>query len=163
VRPGAGPRHFAFHPGGRFAYVINEIDVTLTAFSADAPSGALSELQTVSTLRLGETVQAGYRTADVQVHPSGRFLYGCNRGHDTIVVFAIDPKSGRLSYVEHESTQGSGPRAFGLDPTGRYLLAANQRSNSVVVFRIDEHTGNLTPTGHTVEIGSPACVKFVTR
>ena len=163
VRPGAGPRHFAFHPGGRFAYVINEIDVTLTAFTADSTRGALSELETVSTLRLGEAVQPGYSTADVQVHPSGRFLYGSNRGHDTIVVFAIDPKSGRLSYIEHESTRGSGPRAFGIDPTGRYLLAANQRSDSVVVFRIDQQTGHLTPTGHTVSIGSPACVKFVPR
>ena len=163
VRPGAGPRHFAFHPEGRFAYVINEIDVTLTAFSADAQRGALSELQTVSTLRLGETVQAGYSTADVQVHPSGRFLYGSNRGHDTMVVFAIDPKSGKLTYVEHESTQGSGPRAFGIDPTGQYLLAANQRSDSVVVFRIDQQTGHLTPTGQKLEVGTPACVKFVTR
>jgi 6-phosphogluconolactonase len=163
VRPGAGPRHFAFHPGGRFAYVINEIDVTLTAFAADAERGALSEVETVSTLRLGETVQPGYSTADVQVHPSGRFLYGSNRGHDTIVVFAIEPKSGRLSYVEHESTQGSGPRAFGIDPTGRYLLAANQRSDSVVVFRIDQESGRLTPMGHSIKIGSPACVKFVTR
>ncbi len=163
VRPGAGPRHFAFHPGGRFAYVINEIDVTLTAFAADSERGTLTELETVSTLRLGETVQPGFSTADVQVHPSGRFLYGSNRGHDTIVVFAIDPKSGRLSYIEHESTQGSGPRAFGIDPTGRYLLAANQRSDSVVVFRIDQQTGHLASTGHTVRIGSPACVKFVTR
>jgi len=163
VRPGAGPRHFAFHPGGRFAYVINEIDVTLTAFAADPQRGALSEVETVSTLRLGEAVQRGFSTADVQVHPSGRFLYGSNRGHDTLVVFAIDPKSGRLTYVEHESTQGSGPRAFGIDPTGRYLLAANQRSDSVVVFRIDQQTGHLTPTGHTMPIGSPSCVKFVTR
>ena len=161
VRPGAGPRHFAFHPGGQFAYVINEIDVTLTAFTVDAPRGVLSELQTISTLPLGETVQTSYSTADVQVHPSGRFLFGSNRGHDTIVVFAIDPKSGRLSYVEHESTQGNGPRAFGIDPTGRYLLAANQRSDSVVVFNIDGQTGRLTPTGHTIPIGQPACVKFI--
>jgi 6-phosphogluconolactonase len=163
VRPGAGPRHFAFHPDGRFAYVINEIDVTITAFRVDPRRGALSELHTVSTLRLGEAVQTGFSTADVQVHPSGRFLYGSNRGHDTMVVFSIDPKSGTLTYVEHESTQGSGPRAFGIDPAGRYLLAANQRSDSVVVFRIDPDTGHLTATGQTLAVGTPACVKFVPR
>jgi 6-phosphogluconolactonase len=168
VRPGAGPRHFAFHPQGRFAYVINEMALTITAFTHDAPRGALAELQTVSTLPPDyvppdAAAQAGYSTADVQVHPSGRFLYGSNRGHDSIVVFAIDQKTGRLTHVEHESTQGSMPRAFGIDPGGRYLLAANQRSDSVVVFRIDQQTGSLTPAGHTIRIGSPVCVKFVPR
>lgn len=162
VRPGAGPRHFAFHPTGRFAYVINEMDLTVTAFASDPQRGSLAELQTLSTLPLGETVQTGFSTADVQVHPSGRFLYGSNRGHDTIVVFSIDQKTGRLAHVEHESTQGSTPRGFGLDPTGRYLLAANQRSDSVVVFKIDQDTGKLTPAGHTIGLGSPVCVKFVT-
>jgi len=163
MRPADGPRHFAFHPDGRFAWVINEMSVTLTGFSADPQSGALSPIETISTLRFGEKADEGVSTADVQVHPSGRFLYGSNRGHDTMVVFAIDPKTGRLTYVEHESTQGSGPRAFGIDPTGRYLLAANQRSDSVVVFSIDANTGQLTPTGHKITIGQPACVKFVTR
>jgi 6-phosphogluconolactonase len=163
VQPGAGPRHFAFHPHGRFAYVINEIDVTLTAFRSDPERGGLAALQTVSTLPAGQTVVTGFSTADVQVHPSGRFLYGSNRGHDSIVVFAIDEKSGRLSYVENESTQGSTPRGFGIDPSGTYLLVANQRSDSVVVFRIDQQTGGLTPTGHKIELGSPVCVKFVDR
>lgn len=161
VRPGAGPRHFAFHPQGRFAYVINEMALTITAFTHDASRGALEELQTVSTLPPDHAAQAGYSTADVQVHPSGRFLYGSNRGHDSIVVFAIDQKTGRLAHVENESTQGSTPRAFGIDPSGRYLLAANQRSDSVVVFRIDQQTGSLTPAGHTIRVGSPVCVKFV--
>jgi 6-phosphogluconolactonase len=162
--PGAaGPRHFAFHPKARFAYVINEMNLTVTAFAADASSGALKELQTVPTLPSGEQRQEGFSTADVQVHPSGRFLYGSNRGHNTIVVFEIDEKTGKLTHVEHESTKGNTPRAFGIDPSGRYLLAANQRSDSVVVFRIDQQSGRLEPTGHSVQIGSPVCVKFVAR
>ena len=163
VQPGAGPRHFAFHPTGRFAYVINETDLTLTVFSSDPERGGLTAVQTLSTLPVGQAVEPGFSTADVQVHPSGKFLYGSNRGHDTIVVFAIDQKTGRLTQVQHESTQGSAPRGFGIDPSGAYLLAANQRSDSVVVFRIDQQTGRLSPTGHKIELGSPVCVKFVER
>jgi 6-phosphogluconolactonase len=162
VAAGAGPRHFAIHPKG-FAYVINEMNMTVTAFRRDSERGSLTELQTVSTLPPGQSVAAGFSTADVQVHPSGRFLYGSNRGHDSIVVFAIDQNSGRLTYVENRPTQGSTPRGFGIDPSGSYLLAANQRSDSVVVFRIDKETGRLTPTGHTIEVGAPVCVKFVER
>jgi 6-phosphogluconolactonase len=161
VAPGAGPRHFAFHPSGRFAYVINEINVTLTAFRSDPERGTLTELETVSTLPPGVPVQQGFSTADVRLHPSGKFLYGSNRGYDSIVVFAVDEKTGRLTQLQNESTQGSTPRAFGIDPTGAYLLAANQRSDSVVVFRIDQKTGRLTPTGQKIELGAPACVKFV--
>jgi 6-phosphogluconolactonase len=161
VRPAAGPRHFAFHPSGRFAYVINELNMTLTAFAANAERGGLTEIETVSTLPPGEAVKEGFSTADVQVHPSGRFLFGSNRGRDSIVVFAIDNKTGTLTYVENESTQGSTPRGFGIDPSGRYLLAANQRSDSVVVFRIDQKTGRLEPAGNTIRVPSPVCVKFV--
>jgi 6-phosphogluconolactonase len=161
VEPGSGPRHFAIHPGGRFAYVINEIPCTITAFSRDTSGGGLKALTTVSTLPAGQTVAQGYSTAEVQVHPSGRFLYGSNRGHDSIVVFAIDGKTGGLTLVQHEPTQGNTPRNFGIDPSGRYLLAANQRSDSVVVFRIDAKAGRLTPTGHRIEVGAPVCVKFV--
>lgn len=160
AQPGDGPRHFAFHPKGRFAYVINELKCTITAFSV-AANGGLTALQTVSTLPEGQAVVQGYSTADVQVHPSGRFLYGSNRGHDSIVVFAIDEKTGRLTYVQHEPTGGSTPRAFGIDPSGAFLLAANQKSDSVTVHRIDQATGRLTATGHTAEVGSPVCVKFV--
>jgi 6-phosphogluconolactonase len=163
VAPGAGPRHFAIHPNAPFAYVINEISLTVTAFRRDPDRGSMTEVQTISTLPLGQAVEPGFSTAEVQVHPSGRFLYGSNRGHDTIVVFAIDEKSGRLTHVEHRPTQGSTPRGFGIDPTGRYLLAANQRSDSVVVFRIDQQTGRLTPTGQTINVGAPVCVKFVER
>jgi 6-phosphogluconolactonase len=160
VRPVSGPRHFAVHPTGRFAYLINEFSMTVTAFTADAQRGGLAEIETVSTLPPGVSIAEGFTTADVQVHPSGRFLFGSNRGHDSIVVFAIDEKTGRLSHVENESTQGRTPRAFGIDPSGRYLLAANQGSGSVVVFRIDQKTGRLDPTGHTIRIASPVCVKF---
>ena len=163
VQPGAGPRHFAFHPTGRFAYVINETDLTLTVFSSDPERGGLTAVQTLSTLPVGQAVEPGFSTADVHVHPSGKFLYGSNRGHDSIVVFAIDQKTGRLTQLQHESTQGSAPRGFGIDPSGAYLLAANQRSDSVVVFRIDQQTGRLSPTGHKIEVGSPVCVKFVER
>jgi 6-phosphogluconolactonase len=162
LEPGAGPRHAAFHPKGRFAYVINELTCTITAFSVDPATGALTAIQTVSTLPAGETVREGYSTADVQVHPSGRFLFGSNRGHDSIAVFAIDQASGRLTLVEHEPTGGNTPRAFGIDPDGAFLLAANQRSDSVVVFRIDGKTGALAPTGHRLEVPVPVCVKFLT-
>jgi 6-phosphogluconolactonase len=163
VEPGAGPRHVAVHPNGRFVYVINEISVTVTAFGRDTERGSLTALQTISTLPPGQAVEPGFSTADVQVHPSGAFLYGSNRGHDSVVVFAIDEKSGRLTHVENTPTQGSTPRGFGIDPSGSYLLAANQRSDSVIVFRIDKQTGRLTPSGHTIEVGTPVCVKFVER
>ncbi len=161
VAPGSGPRHLAFHVGGRFAYVINEMKCTLTAFSYDPERGELKELQNLSTLPEGETVKPNYSTAEVEAHPAGKFLYGSNRGHDSIVVFATDPATGRLSYVENVSTQGKTPRSFGIDPPGNSLLAANQDSDSVVVFRIDQYTGRLASTGSRIEVGQPVCVKFV--
>ena len=161
VEPGSGPRHFAFHPGGRFAYVINEMTCTVTGFTRDPSTGGLKAFQTISSLPAGQAVAQGYSTAEVQVHPSGRFLYGSNRGHDTIVVFEIDQKTGSLTLLQHEPTQGSTPRNFGIEPGGRFLLAANQRSDSVVVFRIDPKTGRLTPAGHRIEVGAPVCVKFL--
>ncbi|HUG93592.1 MAG TPA: lactonase family protein [Planctomycetaceae bacterium] len=162
VEPGAGPRHFAFHPGGRFAYVINELDLTVTAFAWDAGRGALEAIQTVTTLPGDfQGSREGLSTAEVQVHPSGRFLYGSNRGHDTIAMFAIDGQTGKLTPLGHEKTGGRTPRNFGIDPTGAYLLAANQDSHSVVVFKINSQTGRLEPTEHHVEVPSPVCVKFL--
>jgi 6-phosphogluconolactonase len=158
--PGAGPRHFAFRPDGRVAYVINEITCTVTAFGVNQETGALTALQTVSSLPAGETVQAGYSTAEVQVHPSGKWVYGSNRGHDSIAVFAADEKTGRLTLLQHQPTGGRTPRGFGIDPSGRYLLAANQRSDSVLVFAIDPASGRLAQTAHRVTIGSPVAVKF---
>jgi len=159
VAPGAGPRHFAFHPSGRFAYVINELDSTVTAFAYDAPRGALELLETVSTLPQG--FEGESTTAEVQVHLSGRFLYGSNRGHDSIAAFAVDAQTGKLRLVGHASTQGKTPRNFGIDPTGTYLLAANQASDNIVVLRIDAKTGALGATGHSASVPSPVCVKMI--
>lgn len=161
VRPGSGPRHFAFHPKADRAYVINEITCTVTAFRYVPRTGELFEEQTLSTLPKDEKMSPAYSTAEVQVHPSGKFLYGSNRGHDTIAVFSIDRRSGRLTPVENAATGGKTPRNFGIDPTGHFLLAANQSSDNVVVFRIDQKSGRLTPTGQVLEVGSPVCVKFV--
>ena len=159
--PGSGPRHVVFHPSGKFAYVISEMLCTMTAFRYDSERGELKEVQTVSTLPDGLTVQPGYSTAEVEVHPSGKFLYGSNRGHDTVAVFAIDSKKGTLTLVEHVPTRGKTPRNFAIDPSGRYLLAANQDSNTVAVFRIDPQTGRLSPTGQMLDVGAPVCVAFV--
>ena len=158
LKPGAGPRHLAFHPNGRFAYVINEIDSTLTAMQYRADAGQLAALQTLSTLP--EPVE-GNTTADVHVHPSGRFLYGSNRGHESIAIFAIDGESGQLTAMGHASTRGRTPRNFALDPTGQYLLAENQASNTIVVFRIDPQTGKLSPTGQVVEVPAPVCIQMM--
>jgi 6-phosphogluconolactonase len=135
----------------------------MTAFSRDPESGALTELHTVSTLPAGQAVAAGYSTAEVEVHPSGKFLYGSNRGHDSIVLYAIDEKSGRLTFVETQPTQGSTPRGFGIDPSGTFLLVGNQRSDSVVVFRIDPKSGKLTPSGSKIDVGAPVSVVFVKK
>jgi len=161
VKPGSGPRHFAFHPSGKFAYVINEILCTVTAFGYDAQRGVLTELQTIATLPEGVEVKPEYSTAEVQVHPSGKFVYGSNRGHDSITVFAVNQADGTLSTVENKSTGGKTPRGFGIDPTGQFLLAGNQDSHTITVFRIDQQTGKLTATGKPLEVGSPVCVKFV--
>ncbi len=159
VTPGAGPRHFAFHPSGRSAYVITEMQSTVFAFSYDAASGVLRELQTISTLP--RDFAGDNSGAEIQVHPTGKFLYGSNRGHNGIAVFVIDAGKGTLTPVEHVPTQGKTPRNFEIDPTGSYLFAANQDSDNIVVFRIDLKTGRLTPTGQVLEVPSPVCVKFV--
>ena len=159
LAPGSGPRHFAFHPSGRYAYVINELSSTVTAFRYGAGRGVLGSLQTISTLPEGFDGRS--TTAELQVHPSGRFLYGSNRGHDSIACYAIDGATGRLTCVGHESTQGKTPRNFRLDPTGSYLLAANQGTDNIVIFRIDTETGKLRPTGQSIAVSTPVCVKMV--
>jgi len=161
IPPGSGPRHLAFHPGGRFAYVINEMQCTMTALSYDSERGELKGLQTLSTLPEGESPKPNFSTAEVEAHPAGKFLYGSNRGHDTIVAFGIDETTGKLTRIENVSTQGRTPRSFGIDPTGQFLLVANQDSDNVVVFRIDQKTGHLTATGNSIQVGTPVCVKFV--
>lgn len=157
ARPGAGPRHLTFHPGGKYAYAINELHLTVTAFAHDRIRGNLKELQTVPTLpRDFTSADSG---ADIHVSPNGRFLYCSNRGHDSIAAFKIDPRNGQLTLIAHESTGGKTPRNFAIDPTGKFLLAANQNSDNIVTFRLDPKTGRLGATGH-VEVPSPVCLKF---
>jgi 6-phosphogluconolactonase len=158
AHPGAGPRHLTFHPNGQIAYVINELDSTIAVYAYDG-DGGLSELQVVSTLPAGFTGEN--TTAEVRVHPSGRFVYGSNRGHDSLAVFAVDGATGRLSSLGHVSTQGKTPRNFNFDPSGRLLLAANQDTDTIVAFRLDEATGQLTPTGRVNDSPSPVCIRFL--
>lgn len=160
VNPGAGPRHFAFHPNGKFGYVLNEMDATVTAFSFHSKNGSLSVLQTINTLP--KNYSGPKEAAELVVHPSGKFLYASNRaGVDTITAFSIDPARGTLKLAGKTSTQGRTPRNFAIDPMGKFLLAANQESNNIVVFKIDPATGVLTPTGQTMEVPSPVCITFV--
>ncbi len=163
--PGGGPRHFAFHPSGRFAFTNNEMQMSITSFKYDASRGVLEILETVPTLpeEEGHGKVSGNSTAEIQVHPNGQFLYCSNRGHHSIVVYAINQETGKLTYIETESTQGKTPRNFGIDPTGTYLLAANQGSSDVVVFRINPQSGELDATGHKFSVPTPVCVKFIPR
>jgi 6-phosphogluconolactonase len=157
VKPGTGPRHLTFHPSGRYVFVLNELPSTVTVFARDPEKGSLKELQTLTTLPQDFT---GPNTgADIHVSPDGRFLYGSNRGHDSIAIFAINPRGG-LTPVGHESTRGRTPRNFAIDPSGAFLLVANQKSDKIVVFRIDQKTGRLSSTGQIAEVPSPVCLKF---
>jgi len=160
VAPGAGPRHFAFHPSGGYGYVVNELDSTITAFTYDASEGILVELHTVPALPEG--FEGTSYCADIHLAPSGRYLYASNRGDDSVVIYHVDPATGRLGYTGHQSTEGRTPRNFAIDPRGRFLLAANQDSDTIVPFRIDEATGDLVPTGHVASVPAPVCVLFLT-
>ncbi len=158
LKAGAGPRHFTFHPDGRHAYVISELDSTLTALDFDAASGAFKATQTVSTLPAGFTGKS--YTAEVAVSADGRFLYGSNRGHDSLAIFAIDAATGKLTLVGHQPTQGKHPRHFAIDPTGTYLLVANRDSGNVVVFRIAKATGRLTQVGEPYRVPRAVCLSM---
>lgn len=158
VKPGAGPRHLAFHPNGKFAYVVSEMGSSVTAFSYQAKNGTMTELQAISALPADYTGRK--EAAEIAIHPSGRFLYTSNRGHDSIAIFSIG-KKGLLKSLGYVLTGGKTPRHFAIDPTGNYLLAENQESNDIVVFHIDAASGSLTPTGQTVQVPSPVCVTFV--
>ena len=157
IKRGEGPRHLAFHPNGRNAYIINEMGNTITAFTYDADKGALREIQMIPTL------PGGYKevshTADIHITLSGKFLYGSNRGHDTLAIYAIND-DGTLTALGYESTRGGNPRGFGIDPTGAYLLVGNMDTDTVVTFRIDQETGSLTETSIT-EIPKPVCLKMM--
>ncbi|MFK7779354.1 MAG: lactonase family protein, partial [Gimesia sp.] len=160
MAPGAGPRHFTFHTSGKWGYVINELNRTITAMSYAAKDGSFQEIQTISTVPEG-TPAKGNSTAEVQVHPSGKFLYGSNRGPNTIAMYRIDQQTGKLTSIGFQSTGGEIPRNFKIDPTGNFLLAANQNTNNVVVFKINLTTGMLHNTGHEIQIPKPVCIKFV--
>lgn len=159
---GRGPRHIAFHPNGRFAYVINELNSTMTALSWDSASGAFQELQNLTTLPEGWSGRQW--SAQVLVHPTGNFVYGSNRGSgtdsDDIAIFRIDESTGLMTPAGHAATLGQVPRNFNIDPTGRILICAHQDSGNVVPFWIDQQTGALTPTGQQVEVTNAICTQF---
>ncbi|MEK8126515.1 lactonase family protein [Paenibacillus filicis] len=157
VHPGAGPRHLVFRPDGHFAYVINELDSTIVAFRYDAEAGQLHTIQQVSTLPQDFTGENG--CAEITISEDGRFVYGSNRGHDSIVVFEADPETGLLSLVEHVSTQGGHPRHFALTPGGGFLIVANRDTDNIVTYYINKETGRLTATGRTLSLSKPVCVK----
>lgn len=158
ITPGGGPRHFAFSPDGKRAYVNHEMTGHITGFNYDSEKGALTEFQTVSTLPGGNPVP-GNSTAEILVHPSGKFVYCSNRGHNSIAAYTVAP-DGKLTYVENESTRGMTPRNFNIDPTGKFLIAANQDSDSLAVFRIDQTSGALESVGDIVSAPKPVCIKF---
>jgi len=156
--PGAGPRHFAFHPTGRFAYVINELNETVSAYAYDSDSGLLEERQTISTLP--ENFKEVSWCADIHVGPAGNYVYGSNRGHDSIVQYKVNPEDGSLTLAAWESTQGQWPRNFAIDPTGRYILVANQKTNTIASLRIEPRSGTLEASGEVVSVPSPVCIAF---
>jgi 6-phosphogluconolactonase len=161
VPPGAGPRHFDFHPNGRFFYVINEMGSSVTVFAFDAQHATFEPLQTIPTLPEGW--EGSSSCADIHVAPSGRFLYGSNRGHDSIAIFSIDDTRGTLAAVGYTPTGGQTPRNFAIDPTGSFLLAANQNTHNIIVFSIDRESGALEPTGIEVSVPRPVCLTFFPR
>lgn len=158
IKPGAGPRHFIFTPNGKFAYLINELDETMVVFVHDPKTGNLSEIQTISTLP--EDFKGTSYCAEVRVHPNGKFLYGSNRGHDSIVTYKIDPEKGTLSLLGFQKTDKN-PRNFNIDPAGRFCIVVNQDSDTVQVFRINQETGLLEVTDQVIKIGKPVCVRFL--
>jgi 6-phosphogluconolactonase len=158
IDPGSGPRHVRFSPDGKFVYLLNEMQPNVTVFSYDAVYGGLSALQTISTLPKDFTGKKS--AAEIQIHPSGKFLYASNRGHDSIAVFAVDKSKGTLTLVEHVPTQGKTPRNFAIDPSGSWLLAANQDSDDIVVFHVNPTTGRLSPAAGIVQVPTPVCITF---
>ena len=159
VNPGLGPRHFTFAPDGKFAYAVCEMGSSVVAFSYDRETGALTPIQTISTLPEGYTGENA--SAEIHIDKSGRFLYASNRGQNTITEFDIDKSTGKLTRVQDFSVEGKTPRNFVIDPSGRYLIAANQDSNNIVVFKIDPANGHLTPANENLEQGAPVCLQFV--
>ena len=158
VPPGGGPRHLAIHPGGKFAYANNEMGLSVTAFTRDLATGALTSMQTMPSLPEGTSTK-GVSTAEIFCHPSGQWLYISNRGHDTIAVYAIAP-DGRLTWIENAPAHVKVPRGFGIDPSGQWLVTAGQDDDRIAVLKIDQTNGTLTPNGQTAEVGAPVCILF---
>jgi len=158
VHAGAGPRHLTFHPNGQFAYLINELDATIIAYRFHSEAGRFEEFQKVSAVP--QDFKGENLCADIHVSPDGKYLYASNRGHDSIVCFLVDENTGRLTYVNHVSTEGREPRNFAIDPSGTFLLVANQKTDNIVTFKIDPVTGQLFKTGYQVKVSMPVCVKF---
>jgi len=159
VTPGSGPRHLEFSSDGKFAYLVTELANTVIAYGYDEASGALTQLQEISTLPPG--FDGTSTAAEIQLHPSGNFLYASNRGHDSVAVFTRDPATGLLEAGSHFDTTGSGPRHFQIDPSGQWCLVSNQASDHVVSFRIDPTTGRGTWTGKSITVPQPSCTEFL--
>ena len=160
LKAGAGPRHFAMHPNGKFGYSVNQKDSTVTGFSFDAQAGALTEIQTISTLPEDFKDRSKSATAEIAIHPSGKFAYASNRGHDSIAMYQVDEATGKLAFLGAEPIRGREPRNFAIAPGGKFLLAAGQYSAGVAVFAIDQATGKLKYTDRTVAVPSPTCIRF---
>jgi 6-phosphogluconolactonase len=159
LAPGSGPRHIKFHPNGQFVYVINELDSTITALTYNDTQGTFSFIETVSTLPQG--YQGESYCAEICIAPSGKFLYGSNRGHDSLAIFSIVEATGRLTAVSHQATLGKTPRNFAIDPSGAFLLVANQDSNNIVTFRMDHNTGLLEFVAEETKVTKPVCLRMI--
>ena len=161
VPPGGGPRHMKFHPNGRWAYVLNELSLSVTVFDYDAQRGVMDAKQTIASVDPEELAQEKFSSAsEIRVHPNGRFVYSANRGHDTITVYSVNPESGQLAIVEREPIRGATPRNFNLDPTAKWIIAAGQDSNTLASFEVDADTGRLTYNRNSINVPNPICVLF---
>jgi len=159
--PGSGPRHMKFHPSGTHIYVLNELTLSITTFAYDPAAGTMTPIQTVETLSEKTKAKEVFNSAsEIRVHPSGKFVYSANRGHDSISVFRVDEATKKLTIVEVEPIRGSWPRNFNLDPTGKWLIAAGQKSNTATVFSIDQSSGELTFVRQSATVPSSICVLF---
>jgi 6-phosphogluconolactonase len=161
VPPGSGPRHMKFQTNGKWVYVLNELDLSVTRFDYDAVAGTMAAQETVLTVPKEELAKEQARScSEIRVHPSGRFVYAANRGHDTVTVFSVDQATGKLTLVERENVRGATPRNVNLTPDGRWLIAAGQDSHTLAVFEVNQETGELTYNRSNVHAPSPICVLF---
>ena len=160
VPPGSGPRHMKFHTTGQFAYVLNELTLTVSVFEYDATTAKFNNIQLIESLPDNLKGKRLDSAAEIRIHPSGNFVYTSNRGHDSITVFSVNQDTGKLKFVQRESIRGSWPRNFNIDPSGKWLIAAGANSNTLALFRIDGASGKLEFTQNTVNVPSPICVLF---